>query len=109
AASNAAIEVRTSDGKGLKGTVVGTDPLSDLAVIKVDGSGLVPAALGDSSKVNVGDTAVAIGAPLGLTGTVTDGIVSTLNRTISVASSAAPQNGTDNSQGGGQGFQFAPP
>ncbi|WP_416404431.1 trypsin-like peptidase domain-containing protein [Arthrobacter sp. LFS091] len=110
ATSNAAIEVRTSDGKVLKGTVVGTDPLSDLAVIKVDdASGLVPAALGDSSKINVGDTAVAIGSPLGLTGTVTDGIVSTLNRTISVASSAAPKEGTDNSQGGGQGFQFAPP
>ena len=110
ATSNAAIEVRTSDGKVLKATVVGTDPLSDLAVIKVsDASGLVPATLGDSSKINVGDTAVAIGSPLGLTGTVTDGIVSTLNRTISVASSAAPKEGTDNSQGGDQGFQFAPP
>lgn len=110
ATSNAAIEVRTSDGKVLKATVVGTDPLSDLAVIKVDDtSGLVPATLGDSSKINVGDTAVAIGSPLGLTGTVTDGIVSTLNRTISVASSAAPKEGTDNSQGGDQGFQFAPP
>ncbi|MDR6637915.1 trypsin-like peptidase domain-containing protein [Paenarthrobacter nitroguajacolicus] len=110
ATSNAAIEVRTSDGKVLKGNVVGTDPLSDLAVIKVDNaSGLVPASLGDSSKINVGDTAVAIGSPLGLTGTVTDGIVSTLNRTISVASSAAPKEGTDNSQGGDQGFQFAPP
>ncbi|XAS70855.1 trypsin-like peptidase domain-containing protein [Micrococcaceae bacterium Sec5.1] len=110
ATSNAAIEVRTSDGKVLKAKVVGTDPLSDLAVIKVDDtSGLVPATLGDSSKINVGDTAVAIGSPLGLTGTVTDGIVSTLNRTISVASSAAPKEGTDNSQGGDQGFQFAPP
>jgi putative serine protease PepD len=110
ATSSAAIEVRTSDGKVLKATVVGTDPLSDLAVIKVeDASGLVPATLGDSSKINVGDTAVAIGSPLGLTGTVTDGIVSTLNRTISVASSAAPKEGTDNSQGGDQGFQFAPP
>ncbi|MDI2035075.1 S1C family serine protease [Paenarthrobacter nitroguajacolicus] len=110
ATSNAAIEVRTSDGKVLKATVVGTDPLSDLAVIKVsDASGLVPATLGDSSKINVGDTAVAIGSPLGLTGTVTDGIVSTLNRTISVASSAAPKEGTDSSQGGDQGFQFAPP
>ncbi|MFE4197766.1 trypsin-like peptidase domain-containing protein [Paenarthrobacter sp. NPDC056912] len=110
ATSNAAIEVRTSDGKVLKATVVGTDPLSDLAVIKVDDtSGLVPATLGDSSKINVGDTAVAIGSPLGLTGTVTDGIVSTLNRTISVASSAAPKEGTDSSQGGDQGFQFAPP
>lgn len=108
--ANATIEVRTNDGRVLKATVVGTDPLSDLAVIKVDdASGLVPATLGDSDKINVGDTAVAIGSPLGLTGTVTDGIVSTLNRTISVASSAAPKDGSDNSQGGDQGFQFAPP
>jgi putative serine protease PepD len=107
--ANAALEVRTSTGKVLKATLVGTDPLSDLAVIKVDDtSGLTPATLGDSGKLNVGDTAIAIGSPLGLTGTVTDGIVSTLNRTISVASSAAPKGG-DSSQGGDQGFQFAPP
>ncbi|MFH5878124.1 trypsin-like peptidase domain-containing protein [Arthrobacter sp. NA-172] len=111
ASANAAIEVRLSDGRVMKATVVGTDPLSDLAIIKVDNaSGLAPATLGDSSKINVGDNAVAIGAPLGLPGTVTDGIVSTLNRTISVASSAVPNGGSDNSQGGGQGgFQFAPP
>lgn len=109
-AANAAIEVRMSDGKVYSAEIVGTDPLSDLAVVKIqNGSGLVPAVLGDSGKLNVGDTAVAIGSPLGLTGTVTDGIVSTLNRTISVASSAAPKQGADNSQGGGQGFQFAPP
>jgi putative serine protease PepD len=109
-AAKATVEVRTSNGRVLTAKIVGTDPLSDLAVIKVDNaSGLVPATLGDSSKLNVGDTAVAIGSPLGLTGTVTDGIVSTLNRTISVASSAAPKDGADDSQGGGQGFQFAPP
>lgn len=109
-AAKATIEVRTSDGKVFSATIVGTDPLSDLAVVKIDKpSGLVPATLGDSGKLNVGDTAVAIGSPLGLTGTVTDGIVSTLNRTISVASSAAPKEGADNSQGGDQGFQFAPP
>ena len=109
-AANATMEVRTSDGKVYSAKIVGTDPLSDLAVIKIDNpSGLVPATLGDSGKLNVGDTAVAIGSPLGLTGTVTDGIVSTLNRTISVASSAAPKDGADNSQGGDQGFQFAPP
>ena len=107
--ANASLEIRTSDGKVLAAKLVGTDPLSDLAVIKVDNaSGLTPASLGDSSKLNVGDTAIAIGSPLGLTGTVTDGIVSTLNRTISVASSAAPKGG-DDTQGGDQGFQFAPP
>ena len=109
-AANAAIEVRLSDGKVYSAKIVGTDPLSDLAVVQIqNASGLVPAVLGDSGKLNVGDTAVAIGSPLGLTGTVTDGIVSTLNRTISVASSAAPKEGADNSQGGDQGFQFAPP
>jgi putative serine protease PepD len=109
-AAKAAIEVRTNDGKVYTAEIIGTDPLSDLAVVKMNNaSGLVPATLGDSGKLNVGDTAVAIGSPLGLTGTVTDGIVSTLNRTISVASSAAPKNGADNSQGGDQGFQFAPP
>ncbi|MET3919637.1 trypsin-like peptidase domain-containing protein [Arthrobacter sp. UYEF20] len=109
-AANATIEVRTSNGKVYNAKIVGTDPLSDLAVVQIqNGSGLVPATLGDSGKLNVGDTAVAIGSPLGLTGTVTDGIVSTLNRTISVASSAAPKDGADSSQGGDQGFQFAPP
>jgi putative serine protease PepD len=110
ATASAAIEIRTNDGRVLSAKIVGTDPLSDLAVIKVDNpSGLTPATLGDSGKLNVGDTAVAIGSPLGLTGTVTDGIVSTLNRTISVASSAAPKGGQDSSQGGDQGFEFAPP
>lgn len=107
--ADAVLEVRTSTGKVLKATLVGTDPMSDLAVIKVDdASGLTPATLGDSGKLNVGDTAIAIGSPLGLTGTVTDGIVSTLNRTISVASSAAPKEG-DEAESDDDGFQFAPP
>lgn len=110
ATANAALEVRTSDGRVIAAKLVGTDPLSDLAVIKADdASGLTPATLGDSGKLNVGDTAIAIGSPLGLTGTVTDGIVSTLNRTISVASSAAPKDG-DASEGDDEGgFKFAPP
>jgi putative serine protease PepD len=108
--ADAALEIRTSDGRVLSAKLVGTDPLSDLAVIKVDDtSGLTAATLGDSSKLNVGDTAIAIGSPLGLTGTVTDGIVSTLNRTISVASSAAPKNGDDSQSDDEGGFQFAPP
>ena len=57
-------------------TVVGIDPVADLAVIKLDDAkGLEPATFADSSKLNVGDTAVAIGAPLGLAGTVSSGIV----------------------------------
>jgi putative serine protease PepD len=111
-AANATIEVRTNDGKVYSATVVGTDPLNDLAVIKIDAPNLVPATIGNSDKVNVGDTVVAIGAPLGLSGTVTDGIVSTLNRTIQVASSAVPKSQSDSSSGGGSGgngFNFAPP
>lgn len=88
-AAPADIEVRTNDGGVYAATVVGTDPLSDLAVIKISAQGLTAAALGDSGKVNVGDTAIAIGAPLGLSGTVTDGIVSAVNRAIDLAPPAA--------------------
>jgi putative serine protease PepD len=109
--SSPSIEVQLSDGTARTAQVVGTDPTSDLAVIKVDPSGLnlTPATMGDSSALNVGDIAVAIGAPLGLSGTVTDGIVSNLSRTISVASSAAPEgDSTDSSQGseGSSPFRF---
>ncbi|MFE5835314.1 S1C family serine protease [Arthrobacter sp. NPDC056493] len=102
AAADAAVEVRTHDGQVYKATVVGTDPLSDLAVIKIDAQGLTPATLGDSGAVNVGDTAIAIGAPLGLSGTVTDGIVSAVNRTIETASSAA-SGGTSSDGSSSQG------
>ena len=89
--SKPTITVTTSDGRLFTATIVGTDPISDLAVIKVDGvTDLQPATFADSSKLNVGDTAIAIGAPLGLAGTVTDGIVSALNRSITIASSAVP-------------------
>ncbi|HEY3573032.1 MAG TPA: trypsin-like peptidase domain-containing protein [Arthrobacter sp.] len=98
AAADAAVEVRTNDGQVYRATIVGTDPLSDLAVIKIDAQGLTPATLGDSGGVNVGDTAIAIGAPLGLSGTVTDGIVSAVNRTIETASSATSDGSP--SQGG---------
>lgn len=106
--ASAAIEVRTNDGTVYPGSVVGTDSFSDLAVLKVDAANLVPAVLGDSSKVNVGDTAIAIGAPLGLQGTVTNGIVSAVNRTISIASSA-PQTAGGSAGNGGRRYRFAPP
>lgn len=112
AAAHATISVQTSDGKVYAATIVGTDPLSDLAIVKIDAPNLVPAALGDSNKINVGDSVIAIGSPLGLNATVTEGIVSTLNRTIEVASSAVPQTPSDSSQtpnNGGNGFQFSPP
>ncbi|WP_394769007.1 S1C family serine protease [Lacisediminihabitans sp.] len=93
-----AVKVTTSDGRLYDATVVGTDPIADLAVIKLKNpSNLTPADFADSSKLNVGETAIAIGAPLGLSNTVTDGIVSALNRSISIASSAAPKSGSGDS------------
>ncbi|WP_394939034.1 trypsin-like peptidase domain-containing protein [Psychromicrobium sp. YIM B11713] len=112
-AANPTVQVKLNDGRVFTAKIVGTDPLNDLAVIKIDAPNLQAAELGDSSKVNVGDTAIAIGAPLGLSGTVTDGIVSTVNRAISVASSAVPKQQSDSSQdnndGGNGGYNFAPP
>ncbi|WP_150957491.1 S1C family serine protease [Microbacterium testaceum] len=96
---NATISVTTSDGKVYAAKVVGTDPTYDLAVIKLENaSGLTPIEWGDSSKLNVGDTTIAVGAPLDLPNTVTTGIVSALNRSIQVASSAAPSDGSDQQQ-----------
>lgn len=83
--------VQTHDGEVYEAEVVGLDPMSDLAVIKIDAEGLQPIEMGSTEDLNVGDQAVAIGAPLGLAGTVTEGIISNLDRTISVASSAVPE------------------
>ena len=93
--SNATINVQSYDGHLYSGKLVGTDPITDLAVIKIEGDTFQPLQFADSSKLNVGDVTVAIGAPLGLSNTVTNGIVSALNRSITVASSAAPDGGTD--------------
>ena len=85
------VMVQTHDGEVYEAQVVGLDPMSDLAVIKIDAEGLEPIEMGSTESLNVGDQAVAIGAPLGLSGTVTEGIISNLDRTISVASSAVPE------------------
>ncbi len=85
--NSATVQVTTSDGTLYDASVVGTDPTSDLAVIKLkDASGLTPATFADSGKVQVGDQAIAIGAPLGLSNTVTTGIVSALDRAVSTGS-----------------------
>ncbi|MFI6925600.1 trypsin-like peptidase domain-containing protein [Nonomuraea spiralis] len=77
--------VKFSDGKTAKATVVGTDPPTDLAVIRAqDVSGLTKADLGDSDQLKVGDDVLAIGSPLGLDGSVTRGIISALNRTLNL-------------------------
>jgi putative serine protease PepD len=79
------VQVTFDSGKTAKAGIVGTDPGSDLAVVKAQGvSGLTPATFGDSSKIQQGDTVLALGSPLGLEGSVTAGIVSALHRTISV-------------------------
>jgi len=81
------LEVTFADGKTAKATVVGTDPRGDLAVIKAQGvSGLTAATFGNSDDMQVGDTVLALGSPLGLQGSVTLGIVSALHRTISAGS-----------------------
>ncbi|WP_129308281.1 trypsin-like peptidase domain-containing protein [Streptomyces sp. L2] len=102
------IRVRTSDGKSYTADVVGTDSSKDLALIKLQGaSGLKPASLGNSSDVQVGDTVVAIGSPEGLTGTVTSGIVSALNRDVTVPTDEG--QGQDQGGGGSDGqwpFEF---
>ncbi|HEY9307980.1 MAG TPA: trypsin-like peptidase domain-containing protein, partial [Microbacterium sp.] len=99
ATGDAAIRVTTSDGRVYDAEVVGTDPTYDLAVIKLtDAEGLTPIDFADSSKLNVGDTTVAVGAPLGLANSVTEGIISALNRSIQIASSAAPDGGDTEDQ-----------
>nr|WP_307861032.1 trypsin-like peptidase domain-containing protein [Microbacterium sp. SD291] len=96
AAADPAIRVTTSDGRIYDATIVGTDPIYDLAVIKLeDAEDLTPIEFANSSKLNVGDTAVALGAPLGLSNSVTTGIVSALNRSIQIASSALPDSSAE--------------
>ncbi len=81
-----AINVTLTDERELRATLVGEDPVSDLAVLRVDAEDLTPAQFGDSDGVRVGDSVVAIGDPLGveLRGTMTDGIVSAISRDVQV-------------------------
>lgn len=79
------ISVRTTDGQTYPAELVGSDDRADLAVIKIDASGLQPAVLGDFTECKVGDSVVAIGNPLGqLGGTVTVGYISALDRQITI-------------------------
>jgi putative serine protease PepD len=96
------IKITFSNGRTATGTIVGTDATLDVAVIKANGvSGLPTVSLGDSSRVAVGDQVVAIGNPDGLTGTVTSGIVSALNRPVKVDVSPSTVQGN-----GGFGLPF---
>jgi putative serine protease PepD len=86
------IRVSLSDGRIFDAELVGSDPDADLAVVKLEGADNLPVIeFADSDALNVGDRAIVIGSPLGLTGTVTNGIVSALNRSITVRSSAVPE------------------
>jgi putative serine protease PepD len=85
AESGGRISVNFSDGSSAPAEVVGTDPMTDLAVIQAeDVSGLTPATIGQSGQLDVGENVVAIGSPFGLEATVTSGIVSALHRAVSV-------------------------
>ncbi|WP_328669846.1 S1C family serine protease [Streptomyces sp. NBC_00328] len=103
------IKVQLNNGKSYAASVVGTDSKKDLALIKLDNapSGLKPATLGNSDGVQVGDQVVAIGSPEGLTGTVTSGIVSALDRDVTVSTDES--QGQQQQQGDGNGqwpFEF---
>jgi serine protease Do len=78
------IRVILPDGRTFPGKLIGADPITDLAVVKIDARDLPVAQLGDSSKLEIGETVIAIGNPLGLEGgpTVTVGVVSALARSI---------------------------
>ncbi|GIE56864.1 hypothetical protein Aoc01nite_22660 [Actinoplanes octamycinicus] len=85
AANGGKVTVLFNDGRTVPATITGRDPKADLAVIKVDGQNDLPVIpFGKSADVEVGQPVVALGAPLGLSGTVTSGIVSALDRTIQV-------------------------
>jgi putative serine protease PepD len=85
AARGGRITVQLSDGRTVAATVVGTDPATDLAVIQAQGvSGLKAATFGDSDALEVGDTVLAVGNPLGLDDSVTAGIVSALHRNVGI-------------------------
>ncbi|GHH87911.1 protease [Streptomyces sulfonofaciens] len=104
------VRARTSNGKSYNAEVVGTDPKKDLALVKLDGAtGLKAATLGDSNGLKVGDQVVAIGSPEGLTGTVTSGIVSALDRDVTVPVEDQQQGqgqGAPWQQGGGGSWPF---
>lgn len=86
-AQNIKVTFNSSDDKKIEDAdaeIVGVDPITDLAVIKVKRDDLIPAKIGDSDKIKVGQFAMAVGSPLGLNSTVTAGIISAVNRKIDI-------------------------
>jgi len=95
----AVIKVRFASGQSAYADIVGQDPAADIAVIRARHvSGLKPAALGSATNLRVGDPVLAIGSPLGLSGTVTSGIVSALHRTLTAGGTRDPVLGTQSGQ-----------
>ena len=76
------ITITTADDKTFSATIAGQDPAADVAVLRAAGTGLTPAVLGSADTLNPGDTVVAIGSPLGLSGSVSVGVVSAVHRNI---------------------------
>ena len=96
------VEVTLHNGESYTARIVGSDQANDIAVIKIDAKGLTTATIGDSSTVDVGDLAVAIGNPLGqLGGTATTGIISALDRTLDVEGTTLTLMQTDAAINGG--------
>ncbi len=89
AVSGGTIQIELNNGDLVPATIVGRDTNYDLAVIKVNRGNLPVIALGDSSTLSIGDTVIAFGSPLGLSGTVTSGIVSSLNRPVTTSGSTS--------------------
>jgi len=88
-ATDGKVEASFVDGREVTAEVVGADPLSDLAVLRSETGGLIPAVLGDAERLRVGQLVVAIGNPNGFAGSVTAGVISALGRSLPVRSRAA--------------------
>lgn len=86
--SGGKIQVTLNDGSSYTGKVIGRDASFDLAVLKIEATGLKALQFGDSDKIAVGDAVIAIGSPLGLSGTVTTGIISAKDRAVTTGDSA---------------------
>jgi len=95
AASGGTLRVVFSDGSSAAASIVGRDPGSDIAVLKIEKANLKPVRFGDSEKIAIGDPTVAFGSPLGLADTVTSGIVSAIDRPVRTAGEGGGSQGDD--------------